>query len=343
MKINNNSSILVTGGTGSFGKNLVSNILKKFPKIKRLVIFSRDEFKQYEMSKLFPKSKYPGIRFFIGDVRDYQRLKTSFNNIDIVVHAAALKQVDTAEYNPLEFVKTNILGSQNIVDACLKSNVKKVVALSTDKAAAPINLYGATKLTSDKLFISANNMIGKQDIKFSVVRYGNVMGSNGSVMPFFLNRKNKGEKFLPITDDQMTRFNISLQDGCEMVFYAIEKAWGGEVFVPKIPSYKISDVATAIAPELEQKIVGIRPGEKLHEEMITASDSYNTVDLGKYYAILPQKSPYSIYSKDDYKKAFNAIDVPNGFSYNSGDNKEWETIETLRELVKIHVDPNFEA
>jgi UDP-N-acetylglucosamine 4,6-dehydratase len=219
--------------------------------------------------------------------------------------------------------------------------VQDVVALSTDKAAAPINLYGATKLASDKLFIAANNIKGKRNIKFSVVRYGNVMGSNGSVMPFFLNKKKNGAKFLPITDDKMTRFNISLQDGCEMVFYAIEKAWGGEVFVPKIPSYRIQDVATAIAPELEQKNVGIRPGEKLHEEMITSSDSYNTVDLGKYYAILPQKSPYSDYTKEAYKKEFKGVDVPEGFSYNSNNNTEWETIESLRESVKLHVDPNF--
>ena len=295
------------------------------------------------MSQEFPEKKYPAMRYFIGDVRDKSRLKRAFEGIDIVIHAAAMKHVHLAEYNPMECVKTNINGAENVIDAALESGVSEVVALSTDKAAAPINLYGATKLTSDKLFIAANNVKGKRDIRFSVVRYGNVMGSNGSVMPFFLNKKKNGDKFLPITDSQMTRFNISLQDGCEMVFYAIEKAWGGEVFIPKIPSYKISDVATAIAPELEQKVVGIRPGEKLHEEMITSSDSSNTVDLGKYYAILPQKSPYSQYSKDNYKKAFNAIDVPNAFSYNSGDNTDWETIESLRELVKIHVDPNFKA
>ena len=254
-----------------------------------------------------------------------------------------MKHVHIAEYNPMECVETNINGAENVIDAALDSGVQHVVALSTDKAAAPINLYGATKLASDKLFVAGNNIKGKRDIRFSVVRYGNVMGSNGSVMPFFLNKKNKGEKFLPITDDQMTRFNISLQDGCEMVFYAIENAWGGEVFVPKIPSYKISDVATAIAPGLDQKLVGIRPGEKLHEEMITASDSYNTVDLGKYYAILPQKSPYSEYTKEDYMKAFNGKSVSDGFSYNSGNNTNWETIESLRKLVKIHVDPNFEA
>ena len=224
-----------------------------------------------------------------------------------------MKHVHLAEYNPMECVKTNINGAENVIDAALESGVSEVVALSTDKAAAPINLYGATKLTSDKLFVAANNVKGKRDIRFSVVRYGNVMGSNGSVMPFFLNKKKNGDKFLPITDSQMTRFNISLQDGCEMVFYAIEKAWGGEVFIPKIPSYKISDVATAIAPELEQKVVGIRPGEKLHEEMITSSDSYNTVDLGKYYAILPQKSPYSQYSKDDYKNDFQRFRCPRWF------------------------------
>tara|TARA_B100000780_G_scaffold159173_1_gene111251 strand:- start:779 stop:1810 length:1032 start_codon:yes stop_codon:yes gene_type:complete len=339
----NGKSILITGGTGSFGKMFTKLILERNPDIKKLVIFSRDEQKHFNMAQEFPEDKYPAIRFFIGDVRDKSRLVRAFEGIDIVIHAAAMKHVHLAEYNPMECVKTNINGAENVIDAALQSGVKHIVALSTDKAAAPINLYGATKLASDKLFVAANNMKGERDIRFSVVRYGNVMGSNGSVMPFFLNKKNKGEKFLPITDKQMTRFNISLEDGCEMVFYAIEKAWGGEVFVPKIPSYRIPDVATAIASNLEQKEVGIRPGEKLHEEMITSSDSYNTVDLGKYYAILPQKSPYSQYSKDDYKKALNGVDVADGFSYNSGNNKEWETVESLRELVKIHVDPNFKA
>ena len=339
----NNKSILITGGTGSFGKTFARLILDRNPNVKKLVILSRDEQKHFQMAQDFPEDKYPAIRYFIGDVRDKSRLKRAFEGIDIIIHAAAMKHVHLAEYNPMECVKTNINGAENVIDAALDSSVSHVVALSTDKAAAPINLYGATKLTSDKLFVAANNMKGGRNVRFSVVRYGNVMGSNGSVMPFFLNKKNNGEKFLPITDNKMTRFNISLLDGCEMVFYAIEKALGGEVFVPKIPSYRISDVATAIAPELEQKLVGIRPGEKLHEEMITASDSYNTVDLGKYYAILPQKSPYSQYSKEYYKKTFNGIDVPDGFSYDSGNNTEWETIESLRELVKIHVDPNFKA
>ena len=318
-------------------------ILERNPNVKRLVILSRDEQKHFQMAQEFNDIDYPQIRYFIGDVRDKERLLRAFEGIDIVIHAAAMKHVHLAEYNPMECVKTNINGAENVIDAALHCGVKDVVALSTDKAAAPINLYGATKLASDKLFIAANNIKGNRKIKFSVVRYGNVMGSNGSVMPFFLNKKKSGAEYLPITDDRMTRFNISLEDGCEMVFYAIEKAWGGEIFVPKIPSYRIPDVATAIAPELDQKNVGIRPGEKLHEEMITSSDSYNTVDLGRYYAILPQKSPYSDYTKEAYKKEFNGVDVPEGFSYDSGNNRDWETIESLRELVIKHVDPNFKA
>lgn len=337
----NNKSVLITGGTGSFGKMFTKLILAKYPNVKRLIILSRDEQKHFQMAQEFPDYKFPQIRYFIGDVRDKSRLIRAFEGVDVVIHAAAMKHVHLAEYNPMECVKTNINGAENVIDAALETGVKNVVALSTDKAAAPINLYGATKLASDKLFIAANNIRGKRDIKFSVVRYGNVMGSNGSVMPFFLDKKKDGAQFLPITDDRMTRFNISLEDGCEMVFYAIEKAWGGEIFVPKIPSYKIVDVATAIAPSLEQRKVGIRPGEKLHEEMITSSDSFNTVDIGKYYAILPQKSPYSKYSKEEYKKAFNGFDVPEGFAFDSGNNKEWETVESLRELVVKHVDSNF--
>ena len=334
-------SILITGGTGSFGKMFTSLILEKYSGVKRLVIFSRDEQKHFQMAQEFPESKYPQIRYFIGDVRDRKRLERAFEGIDIVIHAAAMKHVHLAEYNPMECVNTNILGAENVIDAAMATGVENVVALSTDKAAAPVNLYGATKLASDKLFIAANNIRGKRNIKFSVVRYGNVMGSNGSVMPFFLKKKKSKENYLPITDDRMTRFNISLEDGCEMVFYAIKNAWGGEVFVPKIPSYKVVDVATAIAPELEQKVIGIRPGEKLHEEMITASDSFNTVDLGKYYAILPQESPYSSYTKEQYLEAFKGEPVQPGFSYDSGTNTEWETIDSLRLLVKKHVDPNF--
>jgi UDP-N-acetylglucosamine 4,6-dehydratase/5-epimerase len=334
----NNKSILITGGTGSLGKELTKTILNKWPNVERLVIYSRDEQKQYQMAQEFPESKYPAIRYFIGDVRDLERLKRAFNGIDYVIHAAAMKHVHIAEYNPDECVKTNIGGAENVIKASLSSNVTKVVALSTDKACAPINLYGATKLTSDKLFIAANNIKGKQDIKFSVVRYGNVMGSNGSVIPFFMNKRQDG--VLPITDPTMTRFNISLQGGVDMVLHALDTAWGGELYVPKIPSYKIMDVAKAIAPNCEHKVVGIRPGEKIHEEMITSSDSFTTYDLGKYFVILPQVTNWNL---EEYKKTFNAKLVNQGFSYTSGDNTEWETVDSLRSLIKEHLYPDFQA
>ena len=332
----NGKSVLITGGTGSFGKMFTKLILKNHTKIKRLVIFSRDEQKHFQMAIEFPETKFPAMRYFIGDVRDKDRLERAFEGIDIVIHAAAMKHVHLAEYNPSECIKTNINGAENVISSAIKCGVKNVVALSTDKACAPINLYGATKLTSDKLFIAANNIKGSRDIKFSVVRYGNVMGSNGSVMPFFLKKRKEG--FLPITDKKMTRFNISLQDGCQMVFDAIEKAWGGELFVPKIPSYKIVDVAKAIGPNCEQIEVGIRPGEKLHEEMITVSDSINTYDIGKYYVILPQKT---IFNREKFIKHFNAKLVNDNFSYNSGTNSDWESVKSLRHLVKKFVDPNF--
>lgn len=332
----NNKSILITGGTGSLGKELTRTILKKWPNIKRLVIYSRDEQKQYQMAQEFPESEYPAIRYFIGDVRDLERMKRAFNGIDYVIHAAAMKHVHIAEYNPDECVKTNIGGADNVIKASLSSTVSKVVALSTDKACAPINLYGATKLTSDKLFIAANNIKGNQDIKFSVVRYGNVMGSNGSVIPFFMNKREEG--VLPITDSNMTRFNISLQAGVDMVLHALDQAWGGELFVPKIPSYKILDVAKAIGPDCEHKIVGIRPGEKVHEEMITSSDSFTTYDLGKYFVILPQTTNWNL---EEYIKKFDAKLVPQGFNYTSGENTEWETVETLRALIKEHLYSDF--
>src|SRR5690606_38690799 len=331
----NNKSVLITGGTGSFGKMFTKLIFQKYPQVRRLVILSRDEQKHYQMAQEYPEKEYPGIRFFIGDVRDESRLISAFEGIDIVIHAAAMKHVPLAEYNPMECVKTNILGAENVINAALKTGVKNVVALSTDKAAAPINLYGATKLASDKLFIAANNIKGKRDIKFSVVRYGNVMGSNGSVMPFFLKKRHEG--IIPITDTRMTRFNIRLEEGCQLVFNAIENAWGGEIFVPKIPSYRITDVATAIAPNCKQVEVGIRPGEKLHEEMITTSDSFNTLDLGPHYVILPQQPGFNV---QDYMGRFNATRVPVGFCYNSGSNSEWETVESLRTLIKRHIDPD---
>src|SRR5688572_8721657 len=253
------SSILITGGTGSFGRAFVRTVLAQFPAIPRLVIYSRDELKQYEMQQEFPEKRHPGLRYFIGDVRDEARLRRALEGIDTVVHAAALKQVPAAEYNPFECIKTNVLGAQNVVEASLSAGVRRVVALSTDKAAAPINLYGATKLCSDKLFVAANNIKGNRDIRFSVVRYGNVLGSRGSVIPFFLDKRSSG--VLPITDSGMTRFNISLQEGVDMVLWSVEHAWGGEILVPKIPSYRITDVAMAIGPECEHSVIGVRPGE----------------------------------------------------------------------------------
>lgn len=328
----NNKHILITGGTGSFGQAFVQKVLERAPQIGRLVIFSRDELKQFEMSQRFTKEQHQGIRFFIGDVRDSDRLRRAMEGIDIVIHAAALKQVPAAEYNPFECIKTNVIGAQNVIEAALDSNVKRVVALSTDKAAAPINLYGATKLCSDKLFVSANNIKGCRDIRFSVVRYGNVMGSRGSVIPFFQERSKTGA--LPITDPEMTRFSISLEDGVEMVLWVLANAHGGEIFVPKIPSYRITDLATAIDPKCEQHIVGIRPGEKIHEEMITTSDSYNTVDRGKYFAILPQGGGYSL---EEYCKMYDATRLAPGMPYSSGTNPEFFTVEELRDLISKHI------
>ena len=331
-------SVLITGGTGSFGKKFVEIILKRYPQVKKLIIYSRDELKQFEMSQIFPESKYPAIRYFIGDVRDGERMRRACENVDVIIHAAALKQVPAAEYNPMECIKTNIIGAENVINAAMDCGVSDVIALSTDKAAAPINLYGATKLCSDKLFVAANNFKGARKLKFSVVRYGNVMGSRGSVIPFFLERRKSG--ILPITHEEMTRFNISLEQGVELVLYAYEHALGGEIFVPKIPSYKILELADAIGPNCKKDIVGIRPGEKIHEEMITASDSYYTVDIGRYYVILPQNP---LWNYDQYYEEKKAKKVSDGFVYNSGTNDEWLSKEELRELIKNHIDPTFSA
>jgi UDP-N-acetylglucosamine 4,6-dehydratase (inverting) len=328
-------SILITGGTGSLGHALTAEILKRFPKIHRLVIFSRDELKQYEMAQKFSCKNFPAMRYFIGDVRDRSRLKRALEGIDTVIHAAALKHVPAAEYNPMEFIHTNVIGAENLIEGCMDTGVKRVVALSTDKAAAPINLYGATKLCSDKLFVAANNYVGR-DTVLSVVRYGNVMGSRGSVIPFFLKQAKEG--VLPITDPAMTRFNISLQEGVDMVLWALENALGGEIFVPKIPSYKITDLAEAIGPSCKKPIIGIRPGEKIHEEMITSSDSFNTIDLGQYYAILNTSGGKSA---DLYAKMKTAKKVPAGFCYNSGDNPRFLGISEIQSLIKKHLDPSF--
>jgi UDP-N-acetylglucosamine 4,6-dehydratase len=331
-------SILITGGTGSFGQAFVRRLLTQYPDIRRIVIFSRDELKQFEMAQHLSPTEFPQLRYFIGDVRDLDRMRRALEGIDFVIHAAALKQVPAAEYNPFECIKTNVLGAQNLIEACLDTRVRRVVALSTDKAAAPINLYGATKLCSDKLFTSANNIRGSRDLRFSVVRYGNVMGSRGSVIPFYLSRRKTG--VLPITDAEMTRFNITLDQGVDMVMWALENALGGEIFVPKIPSYRIGDVAEAVDPECETPIIGIRPGEKLHEEMITQSDSFNTVDLGRYYAILPSAGDYTA---AEYCAKMGGSPVAPGFSYNSGDNDQFLTAAELRELIRQHVDPQHAA
>ncbi len=331
-------SILITGGTGSLGKALTSHILENHSDVKKIIIFSRDEQKQFVMAQEYPADKFPQLRFFIGDIRDFDRLKRAFKGVDYIIHAAAMKHVPIAEYNPMECVKTNIMGAENVINAALETEVTRVVALSTDKAAAPVNLYGATKLASDKLFVAANNIAGWNPIKFSVVRYGNVMGSNGSVIPFFLNKKKEG--VLPITSVDMTRFNISLQGGVDMVMHALEHAWGGEIFVPKIPSYRITDVAEAIGPECEHPVVGIRPGEKIHEEMITSSDSYYTYDLGRYYTILPATHKWNL---EEFITKHNAKQVAPEFKYNSGENDEWDTVDTLRNLIVEHVDSDFKV
>ena len=331
-------SILITGGTGSFGKKFVATILKKYPDIKRLVIFSRDELKQFEMSQEFDKAQHPGIRYFIGNVRDAERLKRACEGIDIIIHAAALKQVPAAEYNPMECIKTNVLGAENVVNAALDCGVTDVVALSTDKAAAPINLYGATKLCSDKLFVSANNVKGSRNIRLSVVRYGNVMGSRGSVIPFFLNKRNSGE--LPITDERMTRFNISLEEGVDLVLFALANHQGGEIFVPKIPSYRITEVAEAIGPECKKPLVGIRPGEKIHEDMITQSDAPNTLEMKDHFVIHPSTQRW-LQLRENLIQSGNAKAVDTEFSYNSGRNADWLNVDQLRKLIVEHVDPNF--
>lgn len=322
----NNKSILITGGTGSFGRRFCEILLKRYPNISRLVILSRDELKQFEMGQYFGGDKR--LRFFLGDVRDLDRLRRAFEGIDYIVHAAALKQVPAAEYNPMECIKTNVLGAENVINAAIDCGVKKVVALSTDKAAAPINLYGATKLCSDKLFVAANNMKGHHDINFSVVRYGNVMGSRGSVVPFFMEKKATGT--LPITHPEMTRFNITLEEGVDLVLYALENAWGGEIFVPKIPSFRITDLAEAIAPECKTNIIGIRPGEKIHEEMITETDSLNTIEFEKFYVIVPATPQWE---PEELIKKFKGSWVKPGFKYNSGTNEQWLDVNKLREVI----------
>ncbi len=336
MNIQSCKGILITGGTGTFGKAFLKKIINKFPNIPRIVIYSRDEYKQWEMMNDFPLDKFPQLRFFLGDIRDFKRFSIALNGIDTVIHAAALKQVPAAEYNPIEFIRTNVLGTENIVQACLDNEVKQVISLSTDKAAAPINLYGATKLCADKLIIAANNILGSKDIKFSVVRYGNVLGSRGSVIPLFLEKSKQGE--IPITDINMTRFNISIDEAVNFVITVFDDALGGEIFVPKLASYKIKDVAEAIGPSCKHKIIGIRDGEKIHEEMITSADSFNTIDLKNKYAILPADGCLLEKYKSS-KISFN--EVKKGFSYNSSTNDNFLSVNQIKELILKHVDKDF--
>lgn len=328
--------ILITGGTGSFGKAYIKHLLDNCPEFTRIVIYSRDELKQWQMqNKFFNHERFNSLRFFLGDVRDRYRLEQACEKVEFIIHAAALKQVHTAEYNPTEFVKTNINGAENVINAAFKNNVKKVVALSTDKAAAPCNLYGATKLCSDKLFLAANNVSGDRDISFCSVRYGNVMGSRGSVIPFFLNKVKTGT--LQITDKKMTRFNITLKEGVAFVDFALKNSIGGELFVPKLPSYNIMDIVEAIAPNAKYEICGIRPGEKIHEEMITSADSRSTLDCGKFYVVVPIEKYYKKYLKlfPSYKK------VPNQFSYSSGNNEHFLSVNEIRKLINLNIDKNF--
>tara|TARA_B100000767_G_scaffold207310_1_gene194215 strand:- start:684 stop:1697 length:1014 start_codon:yes stop_codon:yes gene_type:complete len=324
----NNKTIFITGGTGSFGSRFTSTLLKKYPKIKKIIIFSRDELKQFNMSQRIEKKYQNKMRFFLGDVRDKNRLMAALNGVDFVVHAAALKQVPAAEYNPFEFIKTNVIGAQNLIETCLANNIKKVIALSTDKAAAPLNLYGATKLCSDKLFISANNITGKNKITFSVVRYGNVLMSRGSVIPKFM-KDIKDKKTLSITHPEMTRFNITLDEGVDYVISALINSIGGEIFVPKLSSFKIIDLLECFNHKVNYKIIGIRPGEKLHEEMITASDSHNTIETKKYYIILPS----GINNPSQYINKFSAKKIKRSFSYNSKDNKEYLSVDQLKKII----------
>ena len=326
----NDKSVLITGGTGSFGKQFIRTIIKRFPKIKRIVVYSRDELKQYEFSTTYPTSIYPMMRYFIGDVRDLDRLKRAMERVDIVIHAAALKQVPAAEYNPFECIKTNIIGAQNIIEACLDSQVKKVIALSTDKAAAPVNLYGATKLCSDKLFVAANQFKGDRDLKFSVVRYGNVFCSRGSVVPLFHSLKDSNDP-LPITDPDMTRFTITLQQAVDFVLRCLEIMQSGEIFVPKIPSYRILDLAAAVAPGKKHKIVGIRPGEKLHEQMITANDALNSLEFDDYFVILPTISQWD---EKAYARKYKGENCARDFFYSSENNDTWLSVTDLRELIR---------
>lgn len=328
----NGQSVLVTGGTGSFGRKFVKTVLERY-KPRKLIVFSRDELKQFEMAHEFSPQEYPCLRYFIGDVRDESRLSEAFHNVDIVVHAAAMKQIPAAEYNPFEAIKTNVLGAQNVIRAAIGQGIKKVIALSTDKAANPVNLYGATKLCSDKLFIAGNSMSGDAPrTRFSVVRYGNVACSRGSVIPFFLKKRDDG--VLPVTDEKMTRFSITLQEGVDFVLHCLDRMFGGELFVPKLPSFRILDLTQAVAPQARIEVIGIRPGEKLHELMIPVDESRHTVQFDDYFVIQPN---FHWWTREKHLLSDGGEPCPQGFSYSSDTNTDWLSVEDIRELIRTHV------
>ena len=338
-----NKTILITGGSGSFGRKFIEITLRDYPGVKKIIVYSRDEMKHLEMRRLYPNKQYPQLRFFVGDIRDKERLIRACEGVDILIHAASLMTLEASEYNPDETIKTNIIGAQNVIDCALKCGIKNVIALSSDKACSPASLYGATQLVSDKLFVAANNITGGKDIHFSVIRYGNVMGSKGSVFRFFMERAKIGGKELPITDKRMIRFIISNQQVVDMVYYVIEKQLGGEIFVPKMSSYSITDLATAIAPKMEQKEVGRRPGEKLYDDIIAKSDASCTLEARDFYVIIPFMSYTGTKSKEDYQDYYRAELVEEGFHYSSKKNPVFETVETLREKIRRYIDYNFKA
>ncbi|MFK5976791.1 MAG: UDP-N-acetylglucosamine 4,6-dehydratase (inverting) [Sulfurovum sp.] len=327
----NSKTILITGGTGSFGKAFVEYIFAHYNQIKKVIIFSRDEQKQYKMMQRFSPQKYP-IKYLLGDVRDAKRVDEVTRGVDIIIHSSAMKHVPASEQNPMECIKTNILGSQNIINSALLNNIKQVVALSTDKAVSPINVYGASKLLLEKLFVFANSQKEEQDIKFSVVRYGNIFGSDGSVIPFFLSKKD--DDFLPITSDKMTRFSITMQESIDLVLYALQNAWGGEIIVPIAPSYHILDMAKAIAPKSEKRIIGIREGEKLDEIMLSKEESLYSVKRDNYYIICPTQSDWN---REKYCNKFNLLPIESEFEYNSTDNNKWLSIEDIRGLIEREI------
>ena len=338
-----NKTILITGGSGSFGRKFIEITLRDYPGVKKIIVYSRDEMKHLEMMRLYPEKQYPQLRFFVGDVRDKERLMRACEGVDILIHAASLMTLEVSEYNPDETIKTNIIGSQNVIDCVLKCGIRNVIALSSDKACSPASLYGASQLVSDKLFVAANNIVGKKDIRLSVIRYGNVMGSKGSVFRYFMERAKIGGKELPITDKRMTRFLISNQHVVDMVHYVMEKQMGGEIFVPKMPSYRITDLAEAIAPKMEQKEVGKRPGEKLFDDIISLTDADSTLEARDFYVIIPYKSYQKRINEGDYQDYYKAQPVPEDFHYSSNTNSMFETVETLREKIRRYIDYNFKA